>query len=63
MRHVGIHRWFIAPRYRRGCPAVTPDRLHNSVMAAGFVLRSGKRQQACCRLPGGSSLLRVLSYS
>jgi hypothetical protein len=26
---MGIHRRFIAPRYRRGCPVATPDRLHN----------------------------------
>jgi hypothetical protein len=35
---VGIHRHFIAHCYRRGCPAATPDCMHNSVMAAGFVL-------------------------
>jgi hypothetical protein len=39
---VGIHRGFIARCYRRGCPAATPDRLHNSLalMAAGFAKRS-----------------------
>jgi hypothetical protein len=38
VRLVGIHRPFIACLYRRGYPAATPDRSHNSVMAAGFYL-------------------------
>jgi hypothetical protein len=33
---VGIYRRFIAPCYRRGCPAAAPDRLHNN-------LRHGRR--------------------
>jgi hypothetical protein len=37
---VRIHRRFIAPRYRRGCPVATPDCMHNRVTAAGFVKRS-----------------------
>ena len=35
---VGIHRQSIARCYPRGCPAATLDFMHNSVMAAGFVL-------------------------
>ena len=35
---VGIHRQSIARCYPRGCPAATLDCMHNSVMAAGFVL-------------------------
>jgi len=38
VRLLGIHRRFITPRYRRVYPAATPDRLHNSVMVAGFYL-------------------------
>jgi hypothetical protein len=35
-----IHWGFVDNRYLRGHPAATPDRMHNSVMAAGFVLVS-----------------------
>jgi hypothetical protein len=44
VRLVGIHRRFIARCYRRGCPAATPDCMHNSVMAAGFVKRRRPRR-------------------
>jgi hypothetical protein len=35
---VGIHRRFIAPRYRRGCPAVALQSRGLHYKAAGFVL-------------------------
>jgi hypothetical protein len=38
VRLVGIHRRFIAPRYRRGCPAAITLLCKRSGVAAGLVL-------------------------
>jgi hypothetical protein len=42
---VGIHRRFIAPRYRRRCPAVALQSRGLHYTTAGFVLRTLKRRQ------------------
>jgi hypothetical protein len=41
VRLVGIHRRFIARCYRRGCPAATPDCMHNSVRPPGSLSAGG----------------------
>src|SRR5215208_1530844 len=48
---VGIHRRFIATRYRRGCPAVALQSRGLHYTAAGFVLRPVKRRLAPRPLP------------
>ena len=52
MRLVGIHRGFIAHCYRRVCPAGTLCKAESCTTAAGFVLQTVKRRQACYKLEG-----------
>jgi hypothetical protein len=55
---VGIHRYFIAHCYRRLCPAVTMCKAESCTTAAGFLLRTVKRRQACYKLKGVHTPLR-----
>jgi hypothetical protein len=59
---MGIHRHFIARCYRGGCPAVTMCKAESCTTAAGFILQTVKRRRAPYKLPGGSAMLRLLSY-
>ena len=58
MRLVGIHRRFIARCYRGGCPAVALCKAESYTTAAGFVLQTVKRRQACYKLKGVHTPLR-----